>query len=95
MGSLAKTITDHDSSKKDHRANKIVNEIVRDEPDYSSWGRKSIIMLKNMGLLKAKDINKNRYPGSLRAEYIYNDYHERQTNPGYSRNAEGGRFFTS
>jgi hypothetical protein len=74
MGQLAKQITDHKTPRKDTRANKIVKEIVIDEPDYQ-WASKNILSLKAMGLLKVKDIKKSQYPGVLRKEYVYNDYH--------------------
>lgn len=42
-----------------------------------------------MGLLKNKDVNQNRLPADNRIKYVYNDYHRRITNPGYSRNKIG------
>lgn len=49
--------------------------------------------LKEMKLLTGKDLNKVKFPGVIKHEHIYNDYHERQTNPGFSRN-EKGKFYT-
>ncbi len=48
--------------------------------------------LKKMKLLSNKDLQKIKYPGIIRHEHIYNDYHERVTNPGYSRNYAGKHF---
>jgi hypothetical protein len=48
--------------------------------------------LKEMKLLSNKDLQKIKYPGIIRHEHIYNDYHERVTNPGYSRNYAGKHF---
>lgn len=49
--------------------------------------------LKEMKLLEGKDLSKVKFPGVIRHEHIYNDYHERVTNPGYSRN-HMGKFYT-
>jgi hypothetical protein len=38
-----------------------------------------------MNLLKGKDLNKIKLPGVIRPNYVYNDYHTKGTNPGYSR----------
>lgn len=50
--------------------------------------------LKEKKLLTDRDFHRTQYPGIIKHEHIYNDYHWRQTNPGYSRNAMGGKFFT-
>lgn len=49
--------------------------------------------LKEMKLLEGKDLSKVKFPGVIRHEHIYNDYHERVTNPGFSRNYQG-KFYT-
>lgn len=49
--------------------------------------------LKEMKLLTGKDLNEVKFPGVIKHEHIHNDYHERLTNPGFSRN-EKGKFFT-
>lgn len=49
--------------------------------------------LKDMKLLTGKDLNKVKFPGVIKHEHVYNDYHERVTNPGYSRNFQG-KFYT-
>ena len=49
--------------------------------------------LKEMNLLMAKDLHKVTYEGKRQAK-IYNDYHTRATNRGYSR-GPSGRFYTS
>lgn len=49
--------------------------------------------LKEMKLLEGKDLRKVKFPGVIKHEHIYNDYHERVTNPGFSRNYQG-KFYT-
>ena len=49
--------------------------------------------LKDMGLLTGKGMQKTKLPGIIRHEHIYNDYHDRVSNPGYSRNYQG-KFYT-
>ena len=49
--------------------------------------------LKEMKLLEGKDLSKVKFPGVIRHEHVYNDYHERVTNPGFSRNYQG-KFYT-
>ena len=46
-----------------------------------------------MGLLSNRDMQKVKFPGVMKAEHVHNDYHERVTNPNFSRN-HLGRFFT-
>ena len=50
--------------------------------------------LREMGLLTGRDFHQTKYPGNIRHQHIYNDYHWRETNNGFSRNAMGGKFFT-
>jgi hypothetical protein len=47
--------------------------------------------LKGINLLTGKDLNTMKLPG-MRENFVYNDYHTRGTNPGYSR-GELGRYF--
>ena len=49
--------------------------------------------LKKMRLLTGKSLQKTSYPGIIKHAHIYNDYHTRETNPGYSRNYMG-KFYT-
>lgn len=49
--------------------------------------------LEKIGLLTARDLQKTKFPGIIRHEHIYNDYHERMANPGFSRNYLG-KFYT-
>ena len=49
--------------------------------------------LKEMKLLEGKDLSRVKFPGVIRHEHVYNDYHERVTNPGFSRNYQG-KFYT-
>lgn len=46
-----------------------------------------------MNLLSQKGLSQVKFPGIIKHEHIYNDYHERVANPGYSRNYQG-KFFT-
>ena len=48
--------------------------------------------LKDMKLLENKDLQRVKYPGIIRHAHVYNDYHERVTNPGFSRNVAGKHF---
>ena len=48
--------------------------------------------LKEMKLLTGKSLQKTTFPGCIKYEHIYNDYHARETNPGYSRNYMGKMF---
>jgi hypothetical protein len=49
----------------------------------------SIIKLRDMKLLKTNNVNMNKYKGVGKIDYVYNDFHARHTNPGYSRNTAG------
>lgn len=52
----------------------------------------SVLKLKEMKLLREKSLQITRY-SEIPSVPVYNDYHSRETNPGYSRNKLGG-FFT-
>lgn len=49
--------------------------------------------LKKMNLLLNRDLQKIKFPGVARYTHIHNDYHDRLTNPGFSRNFLG-RIYT-
>ena len=49
--------------------------------------------LEDIGLLTGRDLQRTKFPGIIKHEHIYNDYHERTANPGYSRNYQG-KFYT-
>ena len=49
--------------------------------------------LKKMNLLLSRNLQKIKFPGVVRYTHIHNDYHERLTNPGFSRNFLG-RIYT-
>ncbi|CAD8133018.1 unnamed protein product [Paramecium pentaurelia] len=53
----------------------------------------SIYKLKQLNLLKNKEFAVNRLPGVGKSSFVYNDYHTKSTNNGYSRNF-GGVFYT-
>ena len=42
--------------------------------------------LKEIDLLTGYQMNHVQYPGIIKVEHVYNDYHGRCANPGYSRN---------
>lgn len=50
-----------------------------------------MMKLRELRLLGSKELPIAKYPG-VRQVHIYNDYHTRGTNPGYSRNKTGGIF---
>ena len=50
--------------------------------------------IREMGLLTLKEMNHMKLPGIMRLNNVYNDNHERKTNPGYSRNYQGKIFTT-
>ena len=50
--------------------------------------------LKDKKLLVNRTFHIAKYPAIGKSAYVYNDYHTAQTNPGYSRNKMGGKFFT-
>ena len=49
--------------------------------------------LQEMNLLRNKEMNHTKFPGIIKYAHIYNDYHERVANPGYSRNQLGKHYF--
>jgi hypothetical protein len=49
----------------------------------------SILKLRDMKLLKTNNVNMNKFKGVGKIDYVYNDFHARHTNPGYSRNTAG------
>jgi len=75
--------------------NSVVEQIVQDGDVFLDNKNllDSVYKLKNLDLLKGSEIRAKRYPGIVRYEYVYNDYHSMSTNNGYSRNV-GGVFFT-
>jgi hypothetical protein len=48
--------------------------------------------LGEMKLLNNKELPMTKFPGINQSGDVYNDYHTRQTNPGYSRNKLGGMY---
>ena len=49
--------------------------------------------LKKMNLLLNRNLQKIKFAGVARYTHIHNDYHDRLTNPGFSRNFLG-RIYT-
>lgn len=76
------------------RTNKILGELSEQECVLNRHPElvESIIKLKDMKLLREKSLQITRY-SEIPNVPVYNDYHSRETNPGYSRNKLGG-FFT-
>ena len=54
----------------------------------------SVYQLKKLHLLKQNQSHINRYSGVGKFPFVFNDYHSRSTNNGYSRQEKGGFFFT-
>jgi len=52
----------------------------------------SILKLRELDLLKKNEPSINKFKGIGKVNYVYNDFHSRSTNPGYSRNT-GGNFY--
>ena len=46
-----------------------------------------------MKLLSCKELNNVKFPGVIKQQYVYNDYHTKGTNPGFSR-GELGRVYS-
>ena len=66
-------------------------------PDADSIDRSKALIagmceLQKMNLLQNKELNDTKFPGIIKYGHIYNDYHERVANPGYSRNYLGKHF---
>lgn len=49
--------------------------------------------LRKLGLLGRRGLERVLLPGVMRYQHVHNDYHQRVTNPGFSRN-HLGRFYT-
>ena len=64
-----------------------------DSIDHSLLLLEGMKQLRAIDLLTGKDLQKTKFPGIIRHEHIYNDYHERVANPGFSRNYQG-KFYT-
>ena len=82
---------------KSNFENKVIDNVLVDEDKVNSDKTllKGIYDLKKKGLLKNKRISRNLLPADSRIKYIYNDYHTKVTNPGYSRKwgGNGGLYF--
>jgi len=48
--------------------------------------------LKKEKLVESSCVILAIYPGVIRPEFIYNDYHSKVSNPNYSRNLKGKHF---
>ena len=49
--------------------------------------------LQRMNLLQNKELCQTKFPGIIKYQHIYNDYHLPTANPGYSRNQLGKHYF--
>lgn len=45
--------------------------------------------IEKIGLLTGKEFHQTKFPGIIKYAHIYNDYHDRVVNPGFSRNYLG------
>lgn len=75
--------------------NKVIEDIIEKEDDIlrNPVLLESIIKLRDMKLLKQNSPSTTRYKGVGKVDYVYNDFHSRSTNPGYSRNTAGVFYF--
>jgi len=75
--------------------NKVIEDIIEKEDDIlrNPVLLESIIKLRDMKLLKQNSPGTTRYKGVGKVDYVYNDFHSRSTNPGYSRNTGGVFYF--
>jgi hypothetical protein len=74
--------------------NKVIDDII-DNEDIVMKNQtlyNSLLKLRDMNLLKQSEPHFNHYKGVGKINYVYNDFHARNTNPGYSRNT-GGAFY--
>lgn len=75
--------------------NPVIDELI-DKEDFIMTNPallESIVKLRDMNLLKQNSPSVNRYKGIGKVDYVYNDFHSRSTNPGYSRNTGGVFYF--
>ena len=77
--------------------NNVITNVLRDEKEVSDNNSllKGIYDLKKKGLLKNRGIKANKMKADTRITNVYNDYHRKITNPGYSRKwgGNGGLYF--
>lgn len=73
----------------------LIKSLVLDNKDSDKARRliEAMDKLKGMDLLSGKELNKVVLPGVIKPEHVYNDYHARSTNAGYSR-GDLGRIFS-
>ena len=53
----------------------------------------SVVKLRDMHLLKKNQPGVNKFKGVGKVDHVYNDFHSRSTNPGFSRNSGGVPYF--
>jgi len=75
--------------------NQVIEDIIEKEDAILSNPvlLESIIKLRDMKLLKQNSPGVKIYKGVGKVDYVYNDFHSRSTNPGYSRNTGGVMYF--
>mmetsp|Transcript_34938 Transcript_34938/g.31479 ORF Transcript_34938/g.31479 Transcript_34938/m.31479 type:complete len:130 (+) Transcript_34938:669-1058(+) len=83
------------SIPKSSLKNPVIEDILNDEERIlrNPSLYESIIKLRDMDLLSERTPKKIGLKANVRIPYVYNDYHMRNTNPGYSRNTAGAFFF--
>lgn len=75
--------------------NKVMDTFIKDHvtlnqvPDMGQYLQK----LKSQEILRDDHIKFAKTSGANRVTYIYNDYHRKTTNPGFSRNMPSGKFW--
>mmetsp|Transcript_58622 Transcript_58622/g.67712 ORF Transcript_58622/g.67712 Transcript_58622/m.67712 type:complete len:283 (+) Transcript_58622:28-876(+) len=79
------------SIPKSSITNRVIEDLVRNEQTISRNPAlmESLTKLRDMNLLKERVPQLRTYKGVGKFAFVYNDYHSRNTNPGYSRNAIG------
>ena len=84
-----------EEQKQSNRGRSMVKSLRQDAAsiDRSRQLLQRMVELKKLGLLCDRDMQNVKFPGAIRTEHVHNDYHDRVTNPNFSRN-HLGRFFT-
>lgn len=75
--------------------NRIIEDIVQDGDVFMKKDdlMGSIQQLKQLKLLKNREMNISKFPGVGKLSFVFNDQHSKATNAGYIRNNSGG-FYT-
>lgn len=82
------------SIPKSSITNRVIEDLVRNEETISRSPAlmESLVKLRDMNLLKDRAPYFKTFKGVGKFDFVFNDYHSRNTNPGYSRNKFGTPF---